>query len=53
VDQQFYSQGFYAVMQLALHLKYGLVPSDINTSDNSVVDNTWAGLVGGLSDTYR
>ena len=53
VDQQFYSQAFQAVMQLALYLKYGLVPSNVNTSNNSVVDDTNAGLAASLSGTYR
>ena len=53
VDQEFYSQAFQAVMQLALYLKYGLVPSNVNTSDNSVVDNINAGLAASLSGTYR
>jgi simple sugar transport system substrate-binding protein len=53
VDQQFYSQAFQAVMQLALYLKYGLFPSNIDTSDNSVVDNADAGLAASLSGTYR
>jgi simple sugar transport system substrate-binding protein len=53
VDQQFYSQAFQAVIQLALYLKYGLFPSNVDTSDNSVVDNTNAGLAASLSGTYR
>jgi simple sugar transport system substrate-binding protein len=53
VDQQFYSQAFQTVMQLALYLKYGLLPSNIDTSDTSVVDNTNAGLAASLSGTYR
>jgi hypothetical protein len=52
VDQQFYSQAFHALMQLA-YLKYGLFPSNIDTSDNSVVDITDAGLAASLSGTYR
>jgi simple sugar transport system substrate-binding protein len=31
VDQQPYAQGFYPVVQLALFLRYGIVPSDIDT----------------------
>jgi simple sugar transport system substrate-binding protein len=31
VDQQPYAQGFYPVVQLALYLRYGIVPSDIDT----------------------
>lgn len=53
VDQQFYSQAFQAVMQLAQYLKYGLFPSNVNTSNNSVVDNTNAGLAASLSGTFR
>jgi simple sugar transport system substrate-binding protein len=53
VDQQFYSQAFQAVMQLALYLKYGLFPSNVNTSNNSVVDNTNAGLAASLSGSFR
>jgi simple sugar transport system substrate-binding protein len=53
VDQQFYSQAFQAVMQLALYLKYGLLPSNVDTSDDSVVDSTSAGFAGSLSGTYR
>jgi simple sugar transport system substrate-binding protein len=53
VDQEFYSQTFQALMQLALYLKYGLFPSDVDTSENSVVDNTNAALAASLSGTYR
>ena len=40
-------------MQLALYLKYGLTPANVDTSNNSVVDNTNAGLAASLSGTYR
>jgi simple sugar transport system substrate-binding protein len=39
VNQQPYLQGYYAVTQLALRLKYGLTPSDIDTG-NALVDST-------------
>ena len=52
VDQQPYSQGFYAVTQLALNLKYGLYPSEMDTGGAGLVDKTnyqfaakWAGPV--------
>jgi simple sugar transport system substrate-binding protein len=52
VDQQPYSQGYYAVTQLALYLKYGLYPSEMDTGGSGVVDKTnyetavkWAGPV--------
>ena len=40
VDQQPYSQGFYAVTQLALYLKYGLYPSEMDTGGTGLVDKT-------------
>jgi simple sugar transport system substrate-binding protein len=52
VDQQPYSQGFYAITQLALNLKYGLYPSEMDTGGAGLVDKTnfqfakkWAGPV--------
>jgi simple sugar transport system substrate-binding protein len=52
VDQQPYSQGFYAVTQLALYLKYGLYPSEMDTGGKGLVDKAnfqqavkWAGPV--------
>lgn len=52
VDQQPYSQGFYAVTQLALNIKYGLYPSEMNTGGDGLIDKTnykyaekWAGPV--------
>jgi hypothetical protein len=39
--------------QLALYLKYGLFPANVDTSDNSLVDNTNAGLAASLSGSYR
>ena len=52
VDQQPYSQGFYAVTQLALNIKYGLFPSEMDTGGAGLIDKTnyqhaekWAGPV--------
>lgn len=52
VDQQPYSQGFYAVTQLALNIKYGLYPSEMDTGGTGLIDKTnyesavkWAGPV--------
>ena len=52
VDQQPYSQGFYAVTQLALSIKYGLYPSEMDTGGLGLIDKTnyqfaekWAGPV--------
>ncbi len=40
VDQQPYIQGFQAVMQIALYLKYGITPANINTSNRALIDKT-------------
>lgn len=40
VDQQPYSQGYYAVTQAALAVKYGLYPSEMNTGGAGLVDKT-------------
>jgi simple sugar transport system substrate-binding protein len=52
VDQQPYSQGYYAVTQLALNLKYGLYPSEMDTGGSGLIDASnyqkaqeWAGTV--------
>ena len=53
MDQQPYSQGFYAVdFSSALYLKYGLYPSEMNTGGKGLVDKSnykqatkWAGPV--------
>lgn len=51
VDQQPYSQGYYAVTQAALAAKYGLYPSEMNTGGAGLVDFTnyqdaveWSGI---------
>jgi simple sugar transport system substrate-binding protein len=53
VDQQPYSQGFYAVAQLALYLKYGLYPSDMNTGGLGLVDKTNVATVKAFVGKYR
>ena len=52
VDQQPYSQGYFAVTQLALYLKYGLYPSEMDTGGTGLIDKTnyqsaqkWAGPI--------
>jgi simple sugar transport system substrate-binding protein len=52
VDQQPYSQGYYAVVQLALKIRYGLYPSDMNTG-YGVVDNTNYKFAATLAGQYR
>ncbi len=53
VDQQPYSQGFYAVTQLVLYLKYGLYPSDMDTGGLGLVDASNVAKVKELTGTYR
>ncbi len=53
VDQQPYSQGFYAIAQLALWLKYGLYPSDMKTGGLGLVDKTNVDKVEALTGTIR
>ena len=53
VDQQPYSQGFYAIAQLALWLKYGLFPSDMDTGGIGLVDATNVQTVKELVGKYR
>jgi simple sugar transport system substrate-binding protein len=53
VDQQPYSQGFYAVTQLALYLKYGLYPSDMETGGLGLVDASNVATVKELTGTIR
>lgn len=53
VDQQPYSQGFYAIAQLALYLKYGLYPSDMNTGGMGLVDKTNVAAVKQFVGKYR
>jgi simple sugar transport system substrate-binding protein len=53
VDQQPYSQGFYAVIQLYLNAKYGLYPSDMNTGGIGLVDKSNVSKVKELTPKYR
>ena len=53
VDQQPYIQGFQSVMQLALYLKYGIAPANINTSTGALIDKTNVSKVVSLVPNYR
>jgi len=53
VDQQPYIQGFQSVMQLALYLKYGIAPANINTSTGALIDKTNVDKVVSLVPNYR
>jgi simple sugar transport system substrate-binding protein len=53
VDQQPYSQGFYAVMELGLQAKYQLFPSSMATGGLGLVDKSNVKKVESLVPTYR
>lgn len=53
VDQQPYSQGFYAVTELALEVKYGLYPADVKTGGSGLVDKTNYEAAVKFAGTYR
>ncbi len=53
VDQQPYIQGFQSVMQLALYLKYGIAPANINTSTGALIDKNNVSKVVSLVPNYR
>ena len=53
VDQQPYSQGFYAVMQLGLRAQYQLFPSSMGTGGRGLVDMSNVDEVKGLVPDYR
>jgi ABC-type sugar transport system substrate-binding protein len=53
VDQQPYSQGYYAVAQLAHYIRYGLYPSDMATGGAGLIDKTNAGRAEEFAGTYR
>ena len=53
VDQQPYIQGFQSVMQLALYLKYGLAPGNINTSNGALIDKNNVDQVVSLVPNFR
>jgi simple sugar transport system substrate-binding protein len=53
IDQQPYAQGFYPVVQLALNLRYGLLPVDMDAGA-AVIDRSNAASVGALAQAgYR
>ncbi|WP_413992024.1 substrate-binding domain-containing protein [Labrys okinawensis] len=47
-DQQPYTQGFYPVIQLVLHIRYGLLPVDMDAGA-AIIDRTNVARIGALS----
>jgi simple sugar transport system substrate-binding protein len=53
VDQQPYIQGYYTVTEMALLLKYGITPSDIDTGGRSLITKANAGLAAKWAGAAR
>ncbi len=53
VNQEPYAQGFYAIMELALDLKYGIPPMNIDTSDNALITKTNVNEFASLVPNYQ
>jgi simple sugar transport system substrate-binding protein len=53
VDQQPYSQGYFAIQQLVQYIWYGLQPSDMNTGGGGLVDASNVGKAVEFAGTYR
>jgi simple sugar transport system substrate-binding protein len=53
VDQQPYSQGYLAVMEMGLYLKFGLFPSDVATGGTGLVDKSNVDVVSRLVPDFR
>jgi simple sugar transport system substrate-binding protein len=53
VNQEPYAQGFYSVMEIALNLKFGIPPMNINTSDNALITKQNVGSFAALVPDYQ
>jgi len=53
VNQEPYAQGFYAIEELALQIKFGIPPSNINTSDNALITKADVGSFASLVPNYQ
>ncbi len=53
VDQQPYIQGFYPVMQLALYLRYGITPSNIDAGATIITQQTVDQAIELTQQNYR
>jgi simple sugar transport system substrate-binding protein len=53
VNQEPYAQGFYAIEQLALQIKFGIPPMNIDTSDNALITKANVGSFASLVPNYQ
>jgi simple sugar transport system substrate-binding protein len=53
VNQEPYAQGFYAIEELALQIKFGIPPANIDTSDNALITKANVGSFASLVPNYQ
>jgi simple sugar transport system substrate-binding protein len=53
INQEPYAQGFDSVQEIALYLKYGVAPFNINTSDNALITKANVGALASLVPNYQ
>jgi simple sugar transport system substrate-binding protein len=53
INQEPYAQGFDSVQEIALFLKYGVAPFNINTSDNALITKANVGSLSSLVPNYQ
>ena len=53
INQEPYAQGFDSVQEVALDLKYGVAPFNINTSDNALITKANVGALASLVPNYQ
>jgi simple sugar transport system substrate-binding protein len=53
INQEPYAQGFDSVQEVALYLKYGVAPFNINTSDNALITKDNVGALASLVPDYQ
>ena len=53
VNQEPYAQGFYSIEELALQIKFGIPPSNIDTSDNALITKANVGSFASLVPNYQ
>ena len=53
MDQQPYLQGYQPIAQIAMAVRYGLTPTDVDTGQGAFLDQTRIGEIKDLIGTYR
>ena len=53
VNQEPYAQGFYSIEEIALQLKFGIQPMNINTSNNALITKANVGSFSPLVPDYQ